>query len=544
MKRYNTLITGTIAAALVGVIAWYLLNPKNIEKTVSNRPALVEQITEVSAEKSIMKQIQSGEIANNEQYINLENLVNAKGEKVFDNKRLAGILDAQVYYAAKEHGFNESIATYLSAGGTFEQAKELNNIMGYWGNFFNKQSIVKYALRKKEGKDYDLKTIKEFVGFGLRRYTPCFNDAGYLLFYLDEGGSMEELKKTITQFNWMGRPAIYNGKAQALFKNCGGNAEKLEKILEVKHKGREILGSDEFIIPYLCLGGTIEILSEIPHIKDHKGNLVFYSEEHILELVRSKRSADLTNIVSKRNLNGESVFQNGLILARYLKAGGTDEYVDQWISEKNDFGEPYSGYEIYRFFQLGLKPSDLEFKDTDKPNAVVVYTRNDPNTGLENKESVRFLENIRRTYDTRLVFTTSNNPEAQLYWAIDNTPNSEFLDIAGHPVGKKIYLGGEPFILPFSSDTIPDEDTIDRTDFEIEHYLSKLHPDAVILLSSCSAKNGKDSIYSFINKRAGGRRVIASEFDFSMQQRAQKRMDVHSYYPFDAEFINETKSSK
>jgi hypothetical protein len=209
--------------------------------------------------------------------------------------------------------------------------------------------------------------------------------------------------------------------------------------------------------------------------------------------------------------------------------GGTVEYAKEIASIKDKDGKPkFKGQELYRFYQLGLKKSDLErFNDTEKPNAVIVYPTRDWNLVFEKIESIEFFQKVRKAYDVNIVIASE---EKQTYKVIEDTPNIELLILAGHGSKDSLSLSESDLRL-FSSTKDDERYKIDKTDSELGKYLSKLEKNATIFLLSCSNAEGgeeADNLANYVIKLAGGRKVIASKKPFGF-----KEIEINSLYPFD-----------
>lgn len=213
--------------------------------------------------------------------------------------------------------------------------------------------------------------------------------------------------------------------------------------------------------------------------------------------------------------------------------------------------EQLTDFELRRYLQLGVtKEEILEFQDTEKPNAVIVYPTMD-NYAFETYASRGHFRKIRQAYDTWVTFATT---EDEAYQAIEKVPNIELLVLSGHGTFRGMHLGNNNVIeemldILSISDTVGDPQTItelekakeaekyfiDMWDTELSDYLKKLSPDATIFLNGCSvAQGGKwhPNLANFVSKAADGRRVIAvtREWDSIL-------LRITSLYPFDAEIM-------
>ena len=225
-------------------------------------------------------------------------------------------------------------------------------------------------------------------------------------------------------------------------------------------------------------------------------------------------------------------------LVKVLTFGKNVDYVKKLVEEKN-----YKGYEIYRSAQLGLGLDEiLNFKDSEKPNALVVYSKSDWNSAFETQESIDFFKKIKQAYDTYVVFAEK---ESQVYKGILSIPDIELLILSGHGERERLALKSS-----FWGEIENEEQALDTSDTEIGEYLSKLHKNCVIFLNSCS--NAKEiskpkrfklkpdderNLFNHIRKYSGGRLVIASKEPFE-----GKDVKIKSIYPFDLDIITFKKN--
>ncbi|MBM3200182.1 hypothetical protein FJZ53_04545 [Candidatus Woesearchaeota archaeon] len=277
-----------------------------------------------------------------------------------------------------------------------------------------------------------------------------------------------------------------------------------------------------------------EYAKTLAGIKDTRGKQMFNSSWITLLNDWKANEEDIKALASIKDKNDNPRFkkQDLVDLARGRVPA---KYVDNLLSnEKKDRGKRLSGFNIRRFYQFGFTKGDIteeglcKFNETSKPNAIMVYTTLDYGTAFETEEDLKLLENIKSHYDAYIVLVST---EQEIYQAIDNIPNAELLVLSGHGTPKTLSLGIETpqNFLEY------EQYLIDTSDDELSKHLSKLSPNAVIFLNSCSNAQGgekADNLANFVIKNSGGRKVIASKETFE-----GKDVRIKSLYPFDIQII-------
>jgi hypothetical protein len=208
------------------------------------------------------------------------------------------------------------------------------------------------------------------------------------------------------------------------------------------------------------------------------------------------------------------------------------KYITQLVDVFDKSGINYSldKEKIIRYTQLRLPIKDIIFKDTEKPNALIVYPIIDNGSYYNIKDGIKFLKNVISGYDVQLIIAKDEN---EVYNAIDYVPNIEFLCLAGHGTKHNLILSKER-----------EKGEIDTSDSELADHLRKLNPDAVIYLLSCSTGEGGSKELNLANKIAewsDNKKVIsfttimkAGSRGFTSKRTLGGIYDlIKSYYPFD-----------
>ncbi|MBU0470220.1 MAG: hypothetical protein KKA62_06110 [Nanoarchaeota archaeon] len=221
-------------------------------------------------------------------------------------------------------------------------------------------------------------------------------------------------------------------------------------------------------------------------------------------------------------------------IAKYIGYGGTVEYAQKLASLKDEKGNNlFYGAQLPQLAALNLSVDELiNFKDTEKPNALFVYPTSDIND--EDKEgafrtssAVKFFNRIKKEYDVKAVVASR---EEEVYNAIKPEYGFKLLVLTGHGSKNTLQLG--------ACDNLDDKceiekHIIDTNDFDFSIPLNNLHKEAVIFLNSCSTAEGREDIFNLANTIhmfSYRRKVIGSEVPF-----AQGHLDVKSSYPFDVQ---------
>ena len=356
--------------------------------------------------------------------------------------------------------------------------------------------------------------------------------------------------------------------------------ETVEPFLEVKREGRPVIDVDVMVELHKHKA-DVAALKPYAEIKDGEGKYAFDSKNIFLYWL-SNGTVDYYNKLSAlRNKEGKPLLKTEDIaqfsMIDHIRRGGKllpveidDVYTS--LKEIQDHFKPRTGdavgyiksmmdvenlsasvkemlhgylygvpigfieeavnkgekdfWKICRFYQLGLSP-DEKFEDTRKPNALIVYpTSRKRGMAFENIGSLNLYGRIVKRYDTKVVIA---GEEEDVYRALQETPDIEFLFLNGH---------GQPEKLSLNDDVKDEEEKyfIDTSDDELKGYLGNLAKNAVIFLGSCSnGKGGKrgKNLANFVRK-ISGRKVISSKDPFMAEH-----VKVKSIYPFDVRIVNE-----
>lgn len=221
-------------------------------------------------------------------------------------------------------------------------------------------------------------------------------------------------------------------------------------------------------------------------------------------------------------------------VVKYIYYGGKYEYARDMASRLDKEGNNYFyGAQLPQLAFLGLSADEiLNFKDTEKPNALMVFPTDDINfKGFEGvfrqPKTLELFKLMRKNYDLQTIVASE---EDEVCRAMDYSRDYKTVIITGHGDSYSLRLGK-----PCLDSAYCDEEKheIDRTDYELSSCFGNLNPHAVIFLNSCSTANGGIEALNLANSIAGslapGRTVIASKVDF---EQSNLKFDGENIYPF------------
>ncbi len=315
--------------------------------------------------------------------------------------------------------------------------------------------------------------------------------------------------------------------------------EKLLELMKIKTKKGNLL-FDHYISNYFSVGGTKEYAEKMLTLENEKGEQIFVDESELTEFKRAKGTYEFAKkLLEFKDNKGNPVFTNSEQISKFRKVEkfyGFDKVLEKEDYDLFGYAEKlakkgYDGMRIYRFAQLGLTTDEiLNFKDTEKPNAVWILPYSEGKTHssmkvFEMNTMVKFFNSIKKHYDIKLAIAEN---EKQVYETIEAMKNKDtkLLILSGHGSKKGIMYGGRE-----------ENQRLDITDTDIGTYLSMLAKDAVIFLDSCStAEGGKEdqgNFFNFVRRYAGSRTTIGAT-----KVSAKMNLKIVKYYPFDIKTVN------
>lgn len=233
-------------------------------------------------------------------------------------------------------------------------------------------------------------------------------------------------------------------------------------------------------------------------------------------------------------------------IVKYIWYGGSLEYAKEMASYRDSSQHNFFyGAQLPQFAALGLKADEiLHFRDTEKPNALIVYPTYDINSdgyegAFSTPEALKLFEHIRERYDVKIVVASV---EEEVYSGLASGPIFDLGMFSGHGSSDSLRLGmtGPPRVsnpATHSGRGTLEGLTIDTEDFELASFFHNFSKDAVIFLNSCStAEGGKDfsNLANHVAQFAPGRKVIASKVPFSG---SDVKIDLEKIYPLDLRIV-------
>lgn len=332
-----------------------------------------------------------------------------------------------------------------------------------------------------------------------------------------------------------------------------------ELVNKLNENGKKLF--DKNMVYTLCKRKQpMQFIRTLASIKDKNGNLVFDGRDIVgysdgiyaispFSERKIKYARDIANIVDE---NGNPLFK-GKDIVNFRWSGMKTKHLSDFMNLKAKRKDlRIDGTTIDEYKQIAVQISDLtEFKDTEKPNAVVVLPYSDEYMGFQlfyNDETKKMLDKVRKSYDIWIEIVAT---EQEAYRAINRVQNIELLVLGGHGNFDNLYFGphkygyyedkisGEKI---FGAMTIDEVYGLDRSDKDLRENLKNLTPDATILLPSCLTGQGREkmkNLANFIAKASKGKRVIApTEFIYP------KHLVIESAYPLEVKFVKEKDGVK
>ncbi len=297
---------------------------------------------------------------------------------------------------------------------------------------------------------------------------------------------------------------IKNSKGKQIFRTESLFSKKADG--NISHGFLDLQGSELFIRYHL-----IKNLEKNP-IKTGDGQIgMLLSEDFNAKTFLEKNLKEFKEYASElgdiTGMKGEPIF-DGIESLGYFN-----------VKQLHDYGLTNSyiqGVESKYVTLDNLKKIFAPFKDTEKPNAVVVIAKKDWNRVFRTPYMIKeFHDKISKACDTYFVVA---NDETDFYETKEKVPEKVFTGILGHGDGKLIALGCDD---PRFNVSIDEKANLDRSDNEIADYfrpyekngkkIESVTKDGVILLLSCASAKGTENIYEFFTQKTDGRCVIGAE---------------------------------
>jgi hypothetical protein len=414
------------------------------------------------------------------------------------------------------------MSSFLDAGGTIEFARSLTDMIDQEGELVFDSAYDINGFLETGG---TLQIARDLFALRDRAGNQIFDGYGMKSF-LEEEGTLDLAKQYVAIESPGDRP-FFRGLNMAMFMDIGGTVQYAQLFADInKEEGEQIFNGSN-IFDFAEAGGHLRYARELIDIKDREGKPVFtdgfyiaYYKEHGGTIPFARELASLTDEQGNPSIDQSDIY-------RIQREGVTLDKVREIHAARDAYdGSMFDGHSIYRFAHLGLSEDEVNFRDTDRPNAVVIYPTNDWNGAFENEQARAFFHSIKGEYD---VLVRLAETEEDVYSAINRVPDIELLILGGHGSEKSLSLG-ETDLGVREAEKKDERYTLDLSDQELGPYLSRLDPQAVIFLNSCSNAKGDngDNIADFIANMAGGRTVIAATEPFGAPD-----VTINQMHPFD-----------
>ncbi len=361
------------------------------------------------------------------------------------------------------------------------------------------------------------------------------------------GADFETIHHLLSMENSLGE-SVFRPHDVAWFLRCGGTVEYAEKLAKYERKDGYSLFRGGQIAYLKAINAEMEVIVDLMTggVPGDSTAMIFYGHSLVEYLEMGGDTTYAHRMFDLGRDNGKDLFCNDLV--RLLKLGVTPEDVEHYIHIEGfqyrelihflkeggtqAYAEAMSGlganfYEIVRLNRMKV-PLELysPIVDTDKPNALFLFSSIDNNKEFSSPEAVAFYRSVWPSYDTRVMIIKS---EEEIPEAFNEMERVDLLAICGHGNVESITIcptyGGDPF----SSEALSekhwkirrDKGMLDTGDTELEEIFSQMPEDGVIFLDACETNKTVDSgknLFNFIQSIAGGRRVIGAETIFTHDQ--------------------------
>ncbi len=281
--------------------------------------------------------------------------------------------------------------------------------------------------------------------------------------------------------------------------------------------GEDIVSLLEFKVSYDFVN---QYAKNVFSLKKDNGEHIFRSKD-ITDLLISRVPLDVALYYTERLANikctdGTYAF-DGTSISGIVALGVSSEDIDNFVATG------FNGDNIYRLSFLGISAEEAaNFKDTKKPNAIIIYPKSDYNHAFRGNGARDFFTRLKSGYD---VFVRVAETDFDIESIIGKIPKVELLVLSGHGDAEGLMLGKDSFFDLFEEYAVDLSDTT-----QIATWMNQLEPNATIFLDSCSnaaTRTGGNLATTFASC-AGHRRVIASRQIFY-----QDHVTVDTVYPLD-----------
>ncbi len=175
--------------------------------------------------------------------------------------------------------------------------------------------------------------------------------------------------------------------------------------------------------------------------------------------------------------------------------------------------------------RLGYLPA---FKDTEKPNAVIILPCYDPQDIYYSYSTIGFIDKCAKVYDLRVAIAAG---EQDVFDALEFIPDIEMLFVGGP------YLG----VVDAKKRTVmlSPKGELSYNDKRFLCYLDHLKEHATIVIYTCFAGTGGEgynNIANYVDQIVGDRRIIAPRNNLNTCQ-----IEIQQLYPLEVGFVKNGK---
>lgn len=488
--------------------------------------------------------------------------------------RLSGYGSSQNY----EKFFADSIVTFMEHGSytldDFLRVSELkdhsgNEIFDYSNDFWDFMEIkgkVEDAEAVAQIKDSEGKTIYRIDKSMMGR----FDGFDAITDLLKVGGNVQRVQELTDILYDNGVSVFRTPRDINRFIEYGGETDYATALMEIRdHSGNQIF--NEFSIGlFREHQGTIDYAVKLTNIRDTEGRTIFSNGEDVEDFHLQEREWHLgqwrylhrdiktaQEFVDLKDSEGKTVFRNGRDIIDLLRAKGTVDEAAQYVAIQDSNGRTYfrgdeiallrkdkvpvdyaklmscqglNAATIMYHYRMGLGEEDIDFRDSGKPKALILYPTSDPVQmvfqAFSEDDTFKFFQTVQDTYNVRIRAISSVE---EMYDELDNSPEIDLLILGGH--GSKTTLTfGES--IPKYDVHIDKQSAVLSTDREdLGDHLRKVSPEGVIFLDSCCNGEGRETernMANYVAENAPGRKVIAGTDVFNAG-----KVTVNSAFPLD-----------
>ena len=361
------------------------------------------------------------------------------------------------------------------------------------------------------------------------------------------------------------------------FVEVGGTVDYANDLNQITDNNNNQIFDEYSIYFFKKIDGTIDYAKKLTSLKDTYGSTIFSEGEDVYEFCELDAYFDANDkkhkyyhrdiriaeeFVNLRDSTGQTVFRDGKDINVFLKENGDIKQAKEYISILNKEGKTYfrgdeisllkennipidyiksltehelNAQTIVYYYNLKLTNQDIDFKNSDKPKALLLYPTSNPPDFLGFKafsddDSYQFLSKIYNRYNTK--FRAISTVE-EMYRELDDAPELNLLILGGHGSQETLTFGksNEKYgvVIDKKSGGLSTQDN------EFGEHTKRLSPDGVVFLDSCLNGQGggrEMNLANFVAQNIPGRKVISSTEPFNAG-----KITIKNIYPLDLSIV-------